>query len=68
MEFPQKAIYQRRENRIYFLGDFEDGEEIEFAYTTGSPYANSIGNAFYRSCNPKYYRVNLVNIKDLQII
>ena len=66
MDFPQRAIYKRRKERIYFLGDFEDGEEIEFAYTTGRPSATAIGNAFYKSRNPKNYRVNLVNIEELQ--
>ena len=27
--FPLKAKYKRNKNRIYFSGDFEDGEEIE---------------------------------------
>lgn len=68
MDFPQKAIYKRRKDRMYFLGDFKDGEEIEFSHTTGRPSATAMGNAFYRSSNTKDYRVNLVNIKDLKPI
>ena len=67
MEFPKRARYKRRKDRIYFLGDFEDGEEIEFAYFPDKPSAKAVGNAFYSGLNEKW-RVNLVNIKDLEEI
>ena len=35
--FPMKAKYKRNKNRIYFSGDFEDGEEIEFYYMSDKP-------------------------------
>lgn len=63
MEFPKKAKYKRDENRIYFMDDFKDGEEIKFAYKCDKPSANAIGNAWYRSCESG--NVNLINIKDL---
>jgi hypothetical protein len=64
MEFPKKAKYKRNENRIYFYGDFEDGEEIEFAYRCDKPNASAIGNVWYKSCGDKW-KMNLVNIRDL---
>ena len=35
--FPLKAKYKRNKNRIYFSGDFEDGEDIEFYYMSDKP-------------------------------
>lgn len=65
IDFPKKGVYKRVKNRIYFLGDFEDGEEIEFAYSCGKPSSTAIGNAWYKSCNDKYYRCNLINVKEI---
>lgn len=62
LDFPAKAKYIRRENRIYFVGDFEDGEEITFAWMCESPSANAFGNAFYYSPSKGY---KLTNIKDV---
>lgn len=59
--FPTKAKYKRSKNRIYFSGDFDDGEEIEFYYMTDKPSSNAKGYAYYRSIkNPS--KTMLVNI------
>ena len=41
--------FVRDPNRIYTVMDFEEGEEIEFAYKAGHPSSNAKGYAFYRS-------------------
>lgn len=61
-EFPVKANYKRNKNRIYFAGDFKDGEEIEFFWNCDKPSACAIGNAFYIN---KSGTSKLVNIKEL---
>lgn len=48
MDFPKKAIYKRKKNRIYFMTNFKDGEIIEFAHTKGKPSSTAMGNAFYK--------------------
>jgi hypothetical protein len=62
IDFPKKAIYQRKDNRFYGVTDFEDGEEIEFYCYCQRPSASAIGNAFYIN---KAGHNTLVNIKDL---
>lgn len=63
--FPKTAKYRRASNRIYFGTDFDDGEEITFAWMCNQPNANARGNAFYYS--PKHgYR--LINISELGTI
>jgi hypothetical protein len=64
--YPIKAKYKRNANRIYFIGDFEDGEELKFAYKCLKPSADGIGNVWYESC--KTGHVKLVNIKELEEI
>lgn len=59
---PLKAYYKRNNNRIYFPGDFQDGEEIEFVWNCDKPSACARGNAFYMS---KDGMSRLVNIKEL---
>jgi hypothetical protein len=61
-EFPLKAHYKRFNNRIYFVNDFKDGEEIEFFWSTEKPSACAIGNAFYKN---KKGNSNLINFKEL---
>ena len=59
--FPLKTKYKRNKNRIYFSGDFEDGEEIEFYCTSDKPSSSAKGYAFYRSIqNPT--KTMLINI------
>lgn len=65
--FPKKAKYKRFKNRIYFLGDFEDGEIIEFAHFCEKPSADAIGNVFYRS-EKEQWKKHLVNIEELEAI
>ena len=36
-------------NQIYTIMDFEEGEEIEFAYLPDKPSSVAAGHAFYRS-------------------
>ena len=61
LNFPMKAKYKRNKNRIYFSGDFEDREEIEFYYMSDKPSSSAKGYAFYRSIrNPS--KTMLINI------
>lgn len=62
--YPLKAKYKRFSNRIYFMTDFENGEEIEFAYRCEKPSAEGLGNVWYKSCKTGY--INLVNVKELE--
>lgn len=41
--------FVRKPSRIYTIMDFEDGEEIEFAYYPFVPSSKAKGYAFYRS-------------------
>ena len=41
--------FVRKPGRIYTIMDFEDGEEIEFAYHSPVPSSKAKGYAFYRS-------------------
>lgn len=66
-DFPKKAIYRKPKNRIAFLTDFEDGEEIEFYRFASRPNSWKEGIAFYQSVTGKF-KYNLVNIKDLEEI
>ena len=63
IRFPYKAKYKRDSNRIYFAGDFRDGEEVTFWWNCGKPSACAIGNAFY--INNKGNQ-QLINIKELE--
>ncbi len=68
-DFPKRAIYRKPENRIPFLTDFEDGEEVEFYYFANRPAAISEGLAFYKSSKlDKNWKYNLVNIRELEPI
>jgi hypothetical protein len=62
-DYPLKARYKRFDNRIYFVGDFEDNEEIEFAYMCEKPNACAIGNVWYKG---KAGIPKLINIKELK--
>lgn len=63
-KFPMRTRYKRDKNRIYFSGDFDDGEEIEFFYMTNKPGSNAKGYAFYKSIkNP--WKQKLINIEEL---
>jgi len=61
--FPLKARYIRQNNRIYFSGDFEDKEEIDFFWNCEKPSICAIGNAFYINKNGMS---KLINIKELE--
>lgn len=61
--FPMKTKYRRNENRIYFFGDFDDGEDIEFYCFTGKPSSSAEGYAYYRSINNPSKQM-LVNINS----
>lgn len=64
-DFPMKAKYIRSSNRIYFSGDFKDGEEIEFAWNCDKPSANALGNAFYSG---KHSNPRLININEIEAV
>jgi hypothetical protein len=64
-DMPLKAKYKRINNRIYFNGDFKDGEEIEFFWCSDKPNTCALGNAFYKNKNGTS---NLINISELDII
>ena len=60
--FPAKTKYVRHDNRIYFATDFDDGEDISFAWACDKPSSNADGYAFYYS-KDKGYR--LISINDI---
>jgi hypothetical protein len=62
IEMPLKAKYKKFDSRIYFAGDYKDGEEIEFFWNCENPSSNAIGNAFYTN---KEKNVKLINIREL---
>ena len=64
-DMPLKAKYKRDPNRIYFIGDFKDGEIIKFSWCCEKPSACAIGNVFYES---EHEPSQLVNIRDLEPI
>lgn len=66
-DFPIKAIYRKPSNRIAFITDFKNGEEIEFYRFVCRPNAWKEGVAEYRSVNNKT-KYNLINIKELEEI
>jgi len=59
---PVKGRYKRDNNRIYFSGDFKNGEEIEFFWNCEHPSACALGNVFYMN---KHGISHLINIKDI---
>jgi len=61
-DMPVKAIYKRDINRIYFSGDFQDNEELDFFWNCEKPSACAIGNAFYMN---KHGISHLINIKEI---
>lgn len=63
--FPAKAKYKRSKNRIYFLGDFQDGEEIDFFWACDKPNACAKGYAFYMG---KDATSNLIHISEIESI
>ena len=62
-DMPLKARYKRRPNRIYFYGNFQDNEEIEFFWDAEKPSSCAKGYAFYMG---KDKMSQLVNIKELE--
>jgi len=62
LEPPIKGKYKRDNKRIYFLGDFKDGEEVNFFWNCEKSGACAIGNAFYIN---KDGISNLINISEL---
>lgn len=64
-DFPQRAIYKKPSDRIAFITDFEDGEEVEFYRFICRPNAWKEGLAEYQSVNG-HWKYNLINIKDLK--
>ena len=55
--------FVRTPNRIYTIMDFEDGEEIEFAYHSFVPSIKAKGYAFY--CSKKDGRTMLLTPDDV---
>jgi len=50
-EYPLKAKFIRKENRIYSIMDFDDGEEITFYGMCEKPSSNAEGCALYMSAD-----------------
>ena len=61
-EFPLKAKYVRHENRIYFITDCEDGEELTYVGKCEKPIANANG---YREYKDSRGRVRLIHINEI---
>lgn len=64
-DMPLKAKYKRNPNRIYFSGNFQDNEEIEFFWDVEKPSSCALGYAFYMG---KDGGTQLVNIQELEPI
>ena len=62
-DFPERAIYKRQPDRIYFATDFVDKEEVTFAYMCEKSTSNAAGYAVYSSYRNVY---RLVNIEELE--
>ena len=56
--------FVRDPNVIYTIMDFEDGEEIEFAYTPSVPISKAKGYAFYKS--KKDGRLNILTPDEVK--
>ena len=63
VEFPLKAKYKRHKNRIYFVTDFGDGEEIEYDGKVEKPSANAQGYRYYINSRGKS---RVVHYEDLE--
>ena len=62
LKAPIKGKYKRDIHRVYFSGDFNDGEEVNFLRNCEKSSACAIGNAFYIN---KEDSSNLINISEL---
>lgn len=62
-KFPMYAKFKRFDNRIYFVDDFEDNENIEFYWICSKPSACACGNAWYKGSNGIS---KLINIKEIK--
>lgn len=65
---PLIARYKRNPNRIYFAGDFQDGELIRFWWNADKPSACAKGYAWYESIDEsiKWWRNEIVNISEIE--
>lgn len=64
-DMPLKAKYKRSVNRLYFYGDFKDGEEVTFFWNCEKPSACAVGNAFYIGENRTSHLVNISELEPL---
>ena len=64
INFPKRARYKRSPDRIYFSGDFADGEIVTFSNFSGNSVSTSDGNAWYFGCDCKHGR--LININEIE--
>lgn len=62
VEFPLKAKYVRHENRIYFITDWQDGEELTYYGKADKPNSNAKGYRFYRDSKGN---IKLVHYNDI---
>lgn len=67
-DFPMRAIYHRKKDRLYFYGDFEDGEEIVFSCTSGKPSSTAAGYAWYQSVTRLTPTQQLINVDEIERI
>lgn len=64
-DFPAKAKYKRSKNRIYFITDFQDGEEIEFFWNCDKPNSCAKGYAFYMSKDANFKMIHISEIESI---
>jgi len=60
-DFPKHALYVRHDNRIYFIGDPEDGDKLEYHGRCEKSQSNAYGYRWYLSKN----RLVLVHRNDI---
>lgn len=65
VDFPVRARYKRKDNRIYFVTDFEDGEELEYYGKVEKPSSNAMGYRYYKNSKGN---IRLTHYTDLEVI
>ena len=61
-DFPLKAKYVRHKNRLYFITDCEDGEELTYYGRVDKPSSNAMGYRYYKDSKGQ---IRLIHINDI---
>ena len=67
IHFPEKAIYRRNKNRLYFSNDFSDGTVVTFYCFSDKPSSSANGYAWYLGqTKDGFGESRLVHISELE--